>query len=245
VSTIRLLENGRWSKPPKIMAARRILTDALLTDWETAQLGDMAEFVNGTSYDATQLSGRGLPIIRISNITDPTSDFLVTPQEFEPKFIVEPGDLLVSWSASFKTIIWPGPRGVLNQHIFRVIERDENDRRFLRHLIEAVFDEMQENVVGIGMMHLRRKAFLEQVVPFPDIATQRTVADYLDRIESGGDTGDLVLPVELHGPSAVVGNVSALIDRIEAARSLVVELAEMVPAVVRLAEGLFPPAAAD
>ncbi len=146
-------------------------------------LGELADFVNGTSYDTAQLTSDGLPIIRISNITDPRSPFLYTSEDFDSRFIVAPGDLLVSWSASFKSTIWPGPKSVLNQHIFRVTEAAGNDRRYIRHLIEALFDKMREQQVGIGMMHLRRDAFLEQPVRVPDLREQSRIADVLDRIE--------------------------------------------------------------
>ncbi|MGA7873935.1 MAG: hypothetical protein WCA22_23850 [Candidatus Binatus sp.] len=44
---------------------------------------------------------------------------------------------------------------------------------------------MQENVVGIGMMHLRRADFLGHPIPAPPLKTQMGVADYLDSLESG------------------------------------------------------------
>ncbi|WP_172800289.1 restriction endonuclease subunit S [Mycobacterium sp. IS-1556] len=151
--------------------------------WKAVQLGDLADFVNGTSYDSNQLVETGTPIIRISNISDPSSDFLYTAQDFDDRFMVDEKDLLVSWSASFKSIIWPGPRGVLNQHIFAVTERSDTHRGFLRHLIEAVFDDMRTQAVGIGMMHLRRDAFLTHPVVVPDSRTQQSIAESLDRIE--------------------------------------------------------------
>lgn len=176
--------------PPKLVHAARAsfaspdgLARGSDVEFENAVLGDVADFVNGTSYDRGQLDDDGDPIIRISNISDPTSPYLRTRQVFDERFRVAPGDLLVSWSASFKTIIWQGPPGVLNQHIFNVRERDGMDRRFLRHLIEAVFAEMRVQAVGIGMMHLRRDAFLNQRVCVPGIDSQRTIAKRLDEIE--------------------------------------------------------------
>src|SRR5207247_2092750 len=115
-------------------------------------------------------------------------------ESLDRKFWVSPGDLLVSWSASFKSIIWSGPEGYLNQHIFKVTERPGFDRRYIRHAIEASFDEMQENVVGIGMMHLRRADFLGHPIPAPSLDIQRAVGDYLDFVESGGDGKQPILP---------------------------------------------------
>jgi hypothetical protein len=61
MNTLRLLENGRWSKPPIITAARRIVVEALTGTCSRTQLGRLAEFVNGTSYDTSQLSSAAYP----------------------------------------------------------------------------------------------------------------------------------------------------------------------------------------
>ncbi len=175
--TNALLQSARakFASPHGLKASGRRASNVML--------GQIADFVNGTSYDRTELSDDGEPIIRISNISDPGFPVIRTRQSFDARFHVQPGDLLVSWSASFKSIVWPGPPGILNQHIFNVRERDGVDRRFLRHLIEAVFSEMRRQEVGIGMMHLRRDAFLSQPVLVPDLEAQREIGDRLDRIE--------------------------------------------------------------
>jgi restriction endonuclease S subunit len=174
--TLMQSARGKFASPDGIAALHGV-------EHENMLLGEVADFVNGTSYDRGQLDEEGDPIIRISNISDTTSPYLHTREVFDQRFWVEPGDLLVSWSASFKSIIWPGPPGVLNQHIFNVRERGEVDRRFLRHLIEAVFAELRKQAVGIGMMHLRRDAFLKQRVCVPSLETQRAIAERLDAIE--------------------------------------------------------------
>src|ERR1022692_3743372 len=140
---LQLLNTGEWNKLPVLMAARRILITSLAEHYTKRTLGDAASFLNGTSYDASQVNEFGdAPIIRISNITNPSSAYLRTGEQLDRKFRVAPGDLLVSWSASFKSIIWPGPEGYLNQHIFKVTERAGFDRRYIRHAIEASFDEI-------------------------------------------------------------------------------------------------------
>jgi type I restriction enzyme S subunit len=181
---LRLLTSGEWNKDPVLIAARRLVFSALGEEFEPVLLGDVATFLNGTSYDKAHVHAAGaLPVIRISNISDPSSQYVRTDEVLPARFLVAAGDLLVSWSASFKSIIWPGPAGVLNQHIFKVTEKDGFDRHFIRHAIEASFEKMQEGVVGIGMMHLRRDAFLSHPIPSIPIALQRHVAGYLDAVE--------------------------------------------------------------
>jgi restriction endonuclease S subunit len=203
------------------MAARRILIKGLAEHCTKQSLGEAATFLNGTSYDVAQVNEFGTaPIIRISNITDPSSTYLRTEEHLDRKFWVSLGDLLVSWSASFKSIVWPGPEGYLNQHIFKVTERQGFDRRYIRHAIEASFDEMQENVVGIGMMHLRRADFLGHPIPAPPLNTQKAVADYLDFIEAGGNGKRPALPHTLEKEQRVVAQIEELHAQIHEARTL-------------------------
>jgi restriction endonuclease S subunit len=220
MAELRLLTTGKWNKPPVLTAARRLLIEELRRHATPKPLGGMAEFVNGTSYRGDLLADDGVPIIRISNITNPKSPFLKTKERFEEKYEIHFGDLLVSWSASFKSIIWPGPAGILNQHIFKVRENLGNDRSYIRHAIEAVFDDMQQRVVGIGMMHLRRQDFLGYEVPCPAHPVQLAVSRYLDWVESGGEGKEPALPDFLQRQRHVVSRIEELAANIEEAKEL-------------------------
>ena len=61
-----------------ITSGRRSFGDALAEKYPSRPLGEISSFVNGTSYDRGKLVTGGKPIIRISNITDPSSDYLAT-----------------------------------------------------------------------------------------------------------------------------------------------------------------------
>jgi restriction endonuclease S subunit len=222
---LRRMQNGSWSRPPVLTAARAAFLGALEKDHPSVPLEQMASFVNGTSYDSG-LAGLGeTPIIRISNITDPTASFVTTVENFDSKFAVSPGDLLVSWSASFKSILWPGPSGILNQHIFRVEERPGNSRSYIRHAIEGSFDEMQQQVVGIGMMHLRRADILGHSIPAPSNETQEVVGAYLDWIESGCKDPEPSLPIELHSVRELVRRIRQIAEKLAVVARLLNEAA--------------------
>lgn len=221
MTALRLLASGEWNKDPVLLAARRLIFAALGDTFEPVPLGSAAVFLNGTSYDKAHVhASAAMPIIRISNISDPTSQYIRTDEDLQARFLVESGDLLVSWSASFKSIIWPGPSGYLNQHIFKVTENPGFDRQFIRHAIEASFDKMQEQVVGIGMMHLRREAFLSHPIPRVPIAMQIEVARYLDSVERRAPRPKLVSHEKLAHAFQVVDLIEAIAGKVEEARRL-------------------------
>ena len=86
-------------------------------------LGDVAEFINGAAFKPEDWGDTGKPIIRIQNLTDPAKPYNRTRRDVSAKVRVDPGDLLVSWSATLGVFQWPQTAGqaVLNQHIFRVL----------------------------------------------------------------------------------------------------------------------------
>ncbi|MFN8892352.1 MAG: type I restriction endonuclease subunit S [Betaproteobacteria bacterium] len=95
------------------------------------RLGDAARFINGAAFKPTDWASEGLPIIRIQNLTGTGEHFNYTTRKVKDELVVEQGDLLVSWSATLDVYRWAGPRGLLNQHIFKVLPKPGVDPDFL------------------------------------------------------------------------------------------------------------------
>ena len=91
-------------------------------------IGDLCNFISGNGFRPSDWRSSGLPIIRIQNLNGSRSFNYFAGQPKE-KWIVNPGDLLFAWAGvkgvSFGPTIWSGPRGVLNQHIFRVVPKKD------------------------------------------------------------------------------------------------------------------------
>jgi hypothetical protein len=78
---------------------------------------------------------------------------------------------------------------------------------------------MQQKVVGIGMMHLRRQDFLGYRVPCPHFELQHEVNNYLDWIESGSRGPEPSLPDFLQEPRRIVSRIEELAANVEEARA--------------------------
>ncbi|MEO6402522.1 MAG: restriction endonuclease subunit S, partial [Vicinamibacteria bacterium] len=95
------------------------------SDWNVLTIGDSMRLVNGRAFKPADWGDRGLPIIRIQNLNDPSAEFNYFSGSVDGKNRVERGDLLFAWSGtagtSFGARVWGGASGVLNQHIFKVI----------------------------------------------------------------------------------------------------------------------------
>jgi type I restriction enzyme S subunit len=147
------------------------------------ELGSIAEFINGAAFKPSDWTDKGKRIIRIQNLTDPTKPFNRTRREVIDKLHVQPGDLLVSWSASLGVFEWHGAdTALLNQHIFRVVHDSARiDKRYLRYGLERALLEMKRHLHGATMQHVNRGEFLATRLYLPPLPEQRRIAQILDK----------------------------------------------------------------
>lgn len=147
-------------------------------------VGDLCEFVNGNGFRPPDWKQSGLPIIRIQNLNGSTS-FNYFDGAPKDKWIVEPGDLLFAWAGvkgvSFGPTIWPGPRGVLNQHIFRVVPRKGVDKYWLYLALQVATRRIEANAHGFksSLVHVQKDDITNQVVDLPTLPEQRKIAEIL------------------------------------------------------------------
>ena len=147
-------------------------------------IGDLCDFFNGNGFRPPDWSTSGLPIIRIQNLNG-SQNFNYFDGTPKPKWIVEPGDLLFAWAGvkgvSFGPTIWPGPRGVLNQHIFRVVPKKGIDKYWLYLALQVATRRIEANAHGFkaSLVHVQKDDITNQVVDLPPLAEQRCIAELL------------------------------------------------------------------
>src|SRR4249919_3068582 len=146
--------------------------------WKVRPFSDLAEYQNGFAFKPAHRKETGLPIIKIKELKQGVTT--ATPRcretEIDRKFIVEPGDLLFSWSADLGVYLWPGERGALNQHLFRVQASDPGMQYFVFHALRDALPEFTARAQGTTMRHIKRSALSEVKVPVPtpDLVTAFT-----------------------------------------------------------------------
>lgn len=146
-------------------------------------LGDTAEFINGAAFKPTDWASEGLPIIRIQNLTGTGEKFNYTTRQVKATLIVEPGDLLVSWSATLDVYRWAGTRGLLNQHIFKVLPKPGIDPDYLFYALKTTLSELSGKTHGSTMKHVVRGDFESTQVAVPPLPEQHRLVDLLSRAE--------------------------------------------------------------
>lgn len=161
--------------------------------WRTKSVYDLAEYVNGAAYKAfsPNTERRGLPIIKIAELkAGVTSQTAHSDKEMPEKYRIQAGDILFSWSGnpetSIDTFVWPHSAGWLNQHIFRVIVNDAQERVFvlqvLRHL-RPVFAGIARNKQTTGLGHVTIADMKRLLVAIPDRAVLGLFVDQVAPIQ--------------------------------------------------------------
>ncbi len=159
--------------------------------WEQTRLGDLGRYINGRGFKSSEWSDSGRPIIRIQNLTGSSSTVNYYAGEVEQRYIVEPGDLLISWAATLGAYFWSGSQAVLNQHIFRV--ESYINKRFHKYLVDHVLRELMNKAHGSGMVHITRKPFDETPVLLPPLAEQVRIVAAIEEQFSRLDAGMMAL----------------------------------------------------
>jgi type I restriction enzyme S subunit len=137
---------------------------ALPKGWTERALYDCADYINGAAFRNEHFSAdrQGLPVIKIGELKDGiTAQTKFCEIEREPKYRINSGDILFSWSGSPDTsidiFIWTEGEGWLNQHIFKIQFKRPVEKFFvyylLRHL-KPVFIEIARDKQTTGLGHV-------------------------------------------------------------------------------------------
>lgn len=151
-------------------------------DWRVRPIGELCSLVNGYGFKASQWSTRGTPIIRIQNLNG-SRDFKFFAGEIKDHFVVEEGELLFAWAGvkgvSFGPRIWPGPRGLLNQHIYRVRPVKGVSKIWLYETLRQMTRRFEERAQGFkaSLLHIRKSDITDNEVPVPSSEVQELISE--------------------------------------------------------------------
>lgn len=164
-----------------------------MTAWASAPIGSVCELINGRAFKPSDWSDDGVPIVRIQNLNDPDKPFNFFAGPVRDRFLVDSGDILLSWSGtpgtSFGCFVWDRGKAILNQHIFRVnVDASRVDRDFFVHAVNSKLEEMIALAHGgVGLRHITKGKLESIELPLPNLAEQRRIVGIvgrcMDRIE--------------------------------------------------------------
>ncbi len=153
--------------------------------WEVKKLGEVATYINGYAFKPTQWGDSGVPIIRIQNLNNNDALYNYYDGEIPSKYVVEYGDILISWSASLGVYEWKGQRSYLNQHIFKVVfDKIDINKYFLKYAVSGKLAEMLKDAHGATMKHVVKKDFDNTKIIYPPLPEQSRIVEELDLLSN-------------------------------------------------------------
>ena len=146
------------------------------------RLGDVLEVQNGFAFDSKRFSStNGTPLIRIRDLKRGVATETRYDGDFDPRYLVRAGDLLIGMDGEFACYEWQGEPALLNQRVCR-LQGFKSDLvpRYVRYAINRYLKEI-EDVTGFATVkHLSSKSVLNIEMPIPPVAEQRRIVNGLE-----------------------------------------------------------------
>ena len=138
--------------------------------WEVKKLLDVCELQTGKALKSKQFNedGIGTKAVRIRNVRTNSSD-TYTDEDFDGKYLVDNGDILVGMDGDFHMCRWADGQSVLVQRVARF--RSKNDvnlsKYFFYWAIKKPIDFFNKTITGTTVAHLGKKHIktIEIVLP--------------------------------------------------------------------------------
>lgn len=152
------------------------------------KLEDVTQFISGKAFTSkdftdTPQSERALPIIRIQNVNSEEAEFKYWDKEYEEKYIVNSGDLLMSLSGDFKLKIWNGPRALLNQRVVKIkVKKNVNKYYLFKYLQSKIYILMNMGNSSI-INNLSLKTLKNFNIELPNLTIQNNIEKIIQKLD--------------------------------------------------------------
>lgn len=151
--------------------------------WERAPLGEIANVLNGSPFGSHEFNhdGNGIPLIRIRDVGRNISQTYYSG-EYDPQYLVHPGDMIIGMDGDFRVAIWRGPTALLNQRVCKVAIRNTESYspKFLLHTLQGYLDAIGAATSSVTVKHLSSRSVQQIPLPLPPLAEQHRIVEALE-----------------------------------------------------------------
>jgi type I restriction enzyme, S subunit len=155
--------------------------------WPHHKLGDVLEIQNGYAFDAKAFTpSEGMPLIRIRDLKGGTETETRFTGEYDKKYVVKSGDLLIGMDGEFGCYEWKGPPSLLNQRVCRLQRfASKLSPRFLFYGANSHLKAIEDVTGYTTVKHISSKQILGIDFPIPPLPEQQRIVGILDEAFDG------------------------------------------------------------
>ena len=157
-------------------------------NWVWTTLGSVCNFENGFAFSSDDYKQEGIPLIRISNISDNTIDLngcVFVQKEIEDRFVVKNGDLLIALSGATtgKMGIYSSDKvAYLNQRVgnLRIIDTSILSPEYRNIFMCSKTETILKLAYGGAQPNISGTAICSFLFPLPPLAEQQRIVTEVD-----------------------------------------------------------------
>lgn len=143
------------------------LLEGIIVEWKT--LEEVCNVLNGFAFASKNFNNDkiGLPLIRIRDINTGFSNTYYSGN-YDTKFIVENGDILIGMDGDFRVTKWHHGRALLNQRVCRLQDfKDFINPQFVYYIIRDELLRIQNKIESTTVKHLSSRELYKCLIPIP------------------------------------------------------------------------------
>lgn len=151
------------------------------SSWSHKELSDVLEVQNGYAFDSKLFNDNhdGMPLIRIRDVNSGLSNTFYSG-DYDDKYLVNDGDLLVGMDGDFKAKIWNHGTALLNQRVCRLQNFDGAIDKYVFYLIQSELRRIQSETYAVTVKHISSSQIQKISIPLPPLEVQQLVVAELD-----------------------------------------------------------------
>ena len=155
---------------------------AVKPHWQRVRLGDVGQVLNGYAFKAELFTREGgMPLIRIRDVGSAASETFFSG-DYDERYVVSAGDLLVGMDGDFNCARWHGPRSLLNQRVCKItVDEALYLPRFLDYVLPGYLKAINDATSSITVKHLSSRTIQDIPLPLPPMEEQREIVAELEK----------------------------------------------------------------
>lgn len=150
---------------------------------KTVKLSSLCNILSGFAFKSELFGEDGLPIVRIRDVVRGYSETYYSG-DYDEKYILDDGDILVGMDGDFNTAYWNGGRALLNQRVCKIeVDSTKACKKFIYYFLPLELKKIWDETPFVTVKHLSAKKIVDIDVPDWPLETQKKIAAVLEKAD--------------------------------------------------------------